>query len=53
MYQMAIKYTNIFHSEAFQKIPKLGFWYGNIHMYHLATLLVTMYNLKPKTLNLL
>jgi hypothetical protein len=24
-YQMAIKYANIFHSIAFQNIPKLGF----------------------------
>jgi hypothetical protein len=27
---MAIKYTNIFQSEALQNEPKLGFWFENV-----------------------
>jgi hypothetical protein len=26
MYEMAIKYVNIFHWKALQNLPKLGFW---------------------------
>jgi hypothetical protein len=41
---MAIKYTNIAHSEALQNVPGFFFWYGDI--YHLATLLplLLLYN---------
>jgi hypothetical protein len=28
----AVKYTNIFHYEALQNVPKLGFWYENINI---------------------
>jgi hypothetical protein len=48
IYQMAVKYvflmtinyTNIFHSEALQNVPKLGFF--GLKIYHLATLLSSM-----------
>jgi hypothetical protein len=36
-YQMAVKYTNIFHSMALQNIPKVGFLV--LKRNHLATLL--------------
>jgi hypothetical protein len=26
IFQMTIKYTNIFHYKALQNLPKLGFW---------------------------
>jgi hypothetical protein len=29
IFQMAIKYNNIFHSKALQKLPKLGFLFEN------------------------
>jgi hypothetical protein len=35
MFQMGIKYTNIFHSKGLQNLPNLGFW---LEKYHLATL---------------
>jgi hypothetical protein len=27
IYQMAIEYTNLFHSKALKNLPKLGFWF--------------------------
>jgi hypothetical protein len=36
IYQMAMKYTNTFHSEAFKNISKVNFF--GLKTYHLATL---------------
>jgi hypothetical protein len=30
IFQMTLKYTNIFYSKALQNLPKLGFWFENI-----------------------
>jgi hypothetical protein len=30
IFQMVIKYTNLFHSKALQNLPKLDFWFENI-----------------------
>jgi hypothetical protein len=38
-YQMAIKYTNIFHFKILQNLPKLGFLV--LEIFHLTTLTVT------------
>jgi hypothetical protein len=37
IFQMTIKYSSIFQSEALQNFPKLGFFLENRH--HLATLI--------------
>jgi hypothetical protein len=37
IYQMAMKYTNIFHCKTLENLPKLGLLFSK-YTYHLATL---------------
>jgi hypothetical protein len=48
MFQMAIKYINIFKSEALQNLPKLGFF--GMKTNHPATLLLSRADLRNDSL---
>jgi hypothetical protein len=46
IFQMAIKYNNIYHSEALQNLPKFGIF--GLKTNHLATLLILFRHLSLK-----